>query len=104
MGRARSIVLETKTFAKAGDARIFFSDMLQRYSPGDRVNDEDATHLKALLRRHDEETDKVGSGISHITVGPAPDYFNQQCFWINRTDGTRIDFSYQHCLEKKPYD
>lgn len=104
MGRARSIVIDTKTFPKAGDARIFFSEMLQRYSPGDRVSDEDAAHLTALLRRHDEEAEKVGSGIAHISVGPAPDYFNQRCFWITRTDGSRIDFSYQHCLEKKPGD
>ena len=104
MGKARSIVIDTKTFAKAGDARIFFSEMLQGYSMGDRVSDEDASHLAALLRRHDEEADKIGTGIAHISVGPAPDYINQRCFWLTRTDGSRIDFSYQHCLEKKPYD
>lgn len=104
MGKARSITIDTISFDKAGEARTFFSSMLQRYSPGDRVSDDDTAHLKALLRRHDEEADKIGVGVSHMTVGPAPDYFNQQCFWINRVDGSRIDFSYQHCLEKKPYD
>lgn len=104
MGRARSITIDTKVFAKAGDARIFFSEMLQSYAVGDRVNDEDALHLTALLRRHDEEAEKVGAGIDHISVGPAPDYINQRCFWITRTDGSRIDFSYQHCLLKKSDD
>lgn len=104
MGKARSIAIDTKAFSKVGDARIFFSEMLQRYSMGDRVNDEDAAHLTALLSRHDEEADKVGKGIAHISVGPAPDYANQRCFWITRIDGSRIDFSYQHCLEKKSYD
>ncbi|SFO20104.1 DCL family protein [Sphingomonas sp. OK281] len=104
MGKARPIIIETKTFTKVGDARKFFSEMLQGYSVGDRIDDEDTSHLTALLRRHDEEVEKVGSGIAHISVGPAPDYINERCFWITRTDGSRIDFSYQHCLLKKPTD
>jgi hypothetical protein len=104
MGKARSITIDTKTFAKVGDAQDFFSEMLQGYPIGSRVNDEHASHLTALLRRHDEEAEKVGTGIAHISVNPAPDYINQRCFWITRSDGSRIDFSYQHCLLKKSYD
>lgn len=104
MGKARSITIDTQTFSKAGDAQAFFSRMLQSYPVGDRVSDEDALHLNALLRRHDEEVDKIGSGVSHFSVGPAPDYPDQRCFWITRTDGTKVDFSYKHCLEKKPFD
>jgi len=104
MGKARSITIETRSFSKVGDAKEFFSGMLQRYSIGEMVSVEDAIHLKALLKRHDEEAEKIGCGIAHFSVNPAPDYPDQRCFWITRTDGSRIDISYQHCLEKKPYD
>lgn len=101
MGRARPIVIDTKSFPKAGDAQAFFSGMLAGYGSNDRVNDEDAAHLAALLKRHDEHAEKMGSGIDYFVVAPAPDYPDQRCFWIVRNDGTRVDFSYKHCLEKK---
>ncbi len=104
MGKARPINLTTQKFAKAGDAGAFYSTMLNGYSIGGRVSDEDAVHLNALLLRHDEESEKRGAGIAHFSVDPAPDYPEQRCFWITRTDGSNIDFSYQHCLLKKPYD
>lgn len=104
MGKARSITIATRQFAKAGDARAFFSEMLQRYAIGERVSDDDAADLNALLARHDERDEKVGVGVSHFSVNAAPDYPGQRCFWIIRTNDTHVDWSYQHCLEKKPYD
>lgn len=104
MGKARSITLDTRTFAKAGDATAFFSAMLQSYAIGERITETDAKDLKALMKRHDEEEEKIGSGIAYFSVDPAPDYPDQRCFWITRQDGSRIDISYHHCLEKKPYD
>ncbi|MER9644734.1 DCL family protein [Mesorhizobium sp. M0239] len=68
---------------------------------GERVDNFDAPELRALLRRHDEEREKVGSGIDHFEVGDAPDDFGGRCFWIIRTDGSRIDFSFKHCLAPK---
>jgi hypothetical protein len=104
MGKARQINIETRRFDRAGDATAYFSAMLHRYGLGDRVNAEDTADLHALLKRHDEIEEKVGSGIAHFAVDRAPDWENQRCFWIVQDDGNRIDFSYQHCLEKKPYD
>lgn len=104
MGKARSITIDTMVFDKAGDAQAFFSAMLGRYGLHERVADSDAVHLTALLKRHDEADEKVGSGVDFFSVAPAPDYPDQRCFWITRTDGSRIDISYKHCLEKKPGD
>ncbi|WP_407822157.1 DCL family protein [Sphingomonas arvum] len=79
--------------------------MLSRYKVGDEVSPEDSADLGALLKRHDEAADKIGVGVQRYEVGSAPEPFpNQRCFWIVRKDGSRIDFSYQHCLEKKAYD
>ena len=102
-GRARRITIKTRTFDKHGDAVSFFRGILQSYSNGHRVCDEDMQELLALLERHDEKKEKKGSGISHFYVDVAPEGFTR-CFWISRTDGSVVDFSFMHCLEKKSYD
>lgn len=107
MGRTRSIAIKTRSFEKAGDATAFFKDMLNRYAIGGRVSDEDAADLSALLERHDDRDEKIGTGIAYFEVNTPPDdvpQFSQRCFWIVRNDETKIDFSIGHCLERKPYD
>lgn len=107
MGKARRIVLSTRTFEKVGDATAFFSSMLNRYSVGDRVSDTDALDLTALIQRHEEMVEKVGFGIDHFEVRLPPTDappFSSKCFWITKTVGDPIDISYKHCLEPRPYD
>ena len=108
MGKARKITLATRTFDKAGDATEFFRGMLDRYDIGEQVSDEDAAHLSALLERHDERDEKVGAGVAGFEVADPPTsdtpQFSQKCFWVIRTDGTKIDFSFVHSLSPKPYD
>lgn len=104
MGKARRIVLRTRTFEKAGDAAAFFRDILHTYSMGDRVSDADEVELTALLERHDEREEKIGCGINYFKVDTAPDNYPGKCFWIVRTDSTTIDISIKHCLEARPGD
>lgn len=104
MGKARRIILDTRTFEKAGDATSFFSSMLNRYSVGACVSETDAKDLTALLKRHDERDEKVGAGIDHFEVSAAPDGHPGKCFWIVRTDGSKIDISFRHCLEARAGD
>ena len=104
MGRARKIILDTRTFEKAGDGTIFFKRMLNRYSIGDRVSDTDSRDLAALLKRHDEYSEKIGTGIEYFKVDSAPEPYGGQCFWVVRKDGSSVDFSYPHCLERKEGD
>ncbi len=107
MGKARKIPLKTREFAKAGDATAFFKAMLNRYEIGDLVSPQDALDLSALLERHDERDEKIGAGIAGFEVNTPPadaPPFSTRCFWIIRRDGSKIDFSYPHCLEPKPYD
>ena len=70
--------------------------MLNRYRPKQRVSEEDASHLAALLKRHSEYETKVSTGIDHFEVMSAE--YGTQCFRIVRTDGTGEDFSYRHCI------
>lgn len=102
-GKSREIKLSTRTFSKAGDGTEFFRSMLGRYKNGQRVSDADAADLHALLERHDDRDDKIGQGISHFYTDTAPEGFTR-CFWVARTDGSHEDFSFMHCLKKKPYD
>ena len=107
MGKARKIILDTRIFAKAGDATAFFSAMLNRYSIGERVSAIDALDLTALLNRHEEKDEKVGSGIACFEVNEPPadaPPYSKRCFWLLREDGSRIDFSYPHCLKAKHTD
>lgn len=104
MGKARSIKIDTRFFAKAGDAQAHFKTMLNSYPLGSPVLGTDKEDLKALLKRHHEYDEKVGCGIDHFVVDMDPQGSPTRCFNIVRTDGSRIDFSYKHCLEARPGD
>ncbi len=101
MGKARSITLETRLFEKAGDATLFFREMLHRYALEEKVSEEDSKDLAALLKRHDECDEKIGSGISYFKVSNAPHPHSGRCFWIVRTDDSEVDFSVPYCLAPK---
>ncbi len=96
MGRAKPVVLSTRTFAKQGDAWVFFRAMLARYRPGDRVSDEDGEDLLGLLRRHPDASAKIGAGVDHFEVQEAD--YDTQCFRVVRHDGTWERFSYHVCI------
>lgn len=107
MGKARKISLKTRSFDKAGDATAFFRAMLNQYRIGGRVSPEDAADLSALLERHDERDEKIGDGLVGFEVNFPPadvPQFSERCFWVVRSDDTKVDFSIGHCLERKPYD
>jgi hypothetical protein len=70
--------------------------MLNRYSPGERVSNEDANDLASLLERHPEGVEKIGVGIDHFEVQEAD--YSTQCFRVVRTDGTWARFSYHTCI------
>lgn len=96
MGRAKPVVLSTRSFAKQGDAMTYFSNMLRRYAPGDRVSPADAADLEQLLHRHPNAASKIGAGIDHFEVQEAE--YNTQCFRVVRVDGTWESFSFHPCV------
>jgi hypothetical protein len=100
VARGKPIRTDTRSFATQSAATEFFRLMLNRYRVGDRVTIADAQELAALLKRHNEYAEKLGVGIDHFTVIVAPD-FKTHCFEIVRTDGSRVDFSYQRCIDQR---
>jgi hypothetical protein len=102
VARRHAIKLATREFATKGAAKTYFSAMLRRYKPGDRVNDEDGKDLASLLQRHPRAAEKIGPGIDHFEVMSAD--YNTQCFWVVRNDETMERFSYPTCIGPESKD
>jgi hypothetical protein len=100
MARGKAVVLATRSFANQLEATAYFKEMLNRYQPGALVTDDDSIDLAALLERHDEYAQKVGSGVKRFSVVMTE--HGTQCFRIERTDGTGTEFSYRHCITQRP--
>lgn len=96
MGRAQSLEIDGYKFARKADALAFMKVMLNRYSPGDTVDEADARFLAEALSRHPEARGKIGSGLRRFEVRAAK--YGTQCFWIIRSDGSEEDFSYKKCV------
>ncbi len=94
------VKLDTKTFKSKKEAKEFFQRILHSYEAGERVKEDDGKHLHALLKRHNEYTQKVGCGISHFEVMKTRHGSN--CFKIIRNDGSGTDFSFYHCIKQRP--
>lgn len=56
--------------------------------------------IAALASCHHEAETKIGVGIQHITVRQVE--YGSRGFWITRTDGTSVDFSYRTALDGAP--
>lgn len=100
MARGKPVEIATRSFENQSKATEHFRQMLNRYRAGDRVSDEDALDLSALLERHDEYIQKVGKGVDHFEVMATEHGTN--CFRVVRVDGTGTDFSYRHCITQRP--
>lgn len=61
---------------------------------------DDETFLRALLENHPEAEAKIGCGVQRIFIGP--DGHGRFCFWLERTDGTKTDWSFVWCLKGGP--
>lgn len=107
MARSVSISLPNgRTWSKKGDALDHFKAMLARYKVGERVADAaDHGDLAALLSVYDSvlapgEPTKAGSGVAYFEKNLDMDHpGNTACFFVVRTDGTRIDFSTRRALD-----
>lgn len=93
--------IESRAFPRKLDAVAFFRGMLNRYKPGDRVGDDDAADLLALLKCHTESSQKIGVGIDHFRV--ISNLYGTNSFELSRLDGSKDDFSYLHCITPRSY-
>ncbi|MEJ1937667.1 DCL family protein, partial [Nostoc sp. NIES-2111] len=77
----------------------YFKNMLERYHNGQTVKNDDYNMLLALLERHPEADKKMGCGVKRIYKDKTD--MPTSCFWIERTDGSKTDFSYRTAISAK---
>jgi hypothetical protein len=94
------IVIGSNEFRTKTEAKAFYRSMRARYSVNERVQAADAKHLAALLDRHPERVQKVGVGVAHF-IAILAYRKGTACFAVVRTDGSKEDFSYLACVDKK---
>jgi hypothetical protein len=94
----------TRQFSMKKEAKAFFSAMLGRYTNGETVGEQDARDLRGLLGHHTEYVAKIGVGIARFEVNINKEYEQvTRSFWIIRTDGSKDDFSFHHCITPKKH-
>ncbi|MEQ8469393.1 DCL family protein [Coleofasciculus sp. E1-EBD-02] len=78
--------------------------ILNKYCPGQCLDQQDFKLISLLLERHPEASKKIGCGINSIKVDIPQEWGNTRnaykCFWVIRQDGTCIDFSYRECISR----
>lgn len=84
------------SFATKAAATEKIREILYGYSPGTRLDGDDAELIGLLVTLHPRSAEKIGAGIDYITtrrlVGKQPG------FWLCRVDGTSDDFSFKKSL------
>jgi hypothetical protein len=88
----------TKTAAK----KYVQEQILHAYPVGVPLNREHENFMRELLDRHRNATDKIGVGIEKIWVEQHPIFKRNRCFWLERIDGSKTDFSYIECITPPP--
>ncbi|MFE0925946.1 DUF3223 domain-containing protein [Streptomyces mutabilis] len=92
-----------RRYRTKGEAREAVREVLYRYTVGSTVDEEeDHLLLLDLLDMHHEADDKIGLGVEAFAIAP-PQRGPYPGFEVIRTDGSRIDFSYQTCLKPPTY-
>lgn len=95
MPTSRAISLGGTLFLTKKDAASYIKFLLHSTETNQELTGTSLDIVKALLDRHPRAQDKIGTGVASIYVvqrNPS------RCFFVRRTDGTEIDFSYQKCL------
>lgn len=76
--------------------------VLNSYQPGEVLRNTDLETVIEIVKRHPRAQEKIGCGIKEIIVRNDPVWKKTKQFWIIRTDGSGIDFSYKKCVNGEP--
>jgi|SRR5215470_15923925 len=95
MARSKPLTIGGRYFTSQKDAILFIRQLLNA-EPLATVREPFHAFLCDLVSRHPRAAEKIGKGISHFTIGAG--LFGTLCFYLNRVDGTRTDFSYLKCV------
>ncbi len=97
--KRKLIEISGKKFTFQKDALHFFKIMLNRVRSNQTITGGDHDMLLALIERHPEAVQKIGKGVKRFFKSPTD--MGTSCFWIERIDGTKTDFSYITAVKAK---
>lgn len=97
---SKPLTMRNNQFASLDEAERFFRTILHRWDDGVRIEGDDDASLRALFALHREASKKLeGYAVAYFVTGPAPQkYQKSRCFYVVRTDGKRVKFSFQKAL------
>lgn len=92
------VILGDREFASKAAATREFRRILHGATIGTPLQGADAELVGRLIMdgRHPNAVEKIGPGIAGVIVRPGA--YNTRGFWLQRVDGTEIDFSYVTAL------
>jgi len=95
----RPFQLGGRSFYASEDMTAYFRKILNKTRTGAFLpHGEHAMVMELLQRGHRTAKEKLGPGVSGVTVLPHPQYPDTRCFHLVRVDGTYADFSYRKCV------
>ena len=94
---AIKVTIGSREFKTKKEANEYYSSMLLRYSWKEDVTGEDLKDLLELVHEHPNHKGKIGPGILRIYKDRTE--HGQGCFWAERTDGTKDNFSFKKCID-----
>lgn len=93
---AISYTIAGRAFDTQKDLAAYVSALLRRYRPPVRLSGDDGAFMADLALRHPSAEIKIGCGCAAIWVRRNGAFGTG--FYIERTDGTFVDFSYKQCI------
>lgn len=69
-----------------------------RYEDHQDLSEEHLKFMVGLLRYHPWSDQKIGVGVKRIWIQKNENY-ETRCFWLERIDGTKTDFSFNQCVQ-----
>jgi hypothetical protein len=94
------IKIGSQTFRTKNTAKNFFREIRDSKIDGDPITGDDRVSVESLLSLHPAAAEKIGCGVDAIVV--LPDGRGGRCFYVRRTDGSLIDFSFHTCIDGRP--
>jgi len=73
-------------------------EILNRYPENQSLSEADFEWMLSLLEHHPDADDKIGCGVTRMWVQQNPEYPTTRTFYLERPDGTSINFSYPACV------
>lgn len=95
-------VLGPRTFPTKGAAKAEYQRILKTATLDVPLQDEDLELVRLLVQhsKHENLRGKIGPGVTHVVVRESK--FRTRAFWLWRTDGSCVDFSFHTALDGPP--